>query len=261
MSPGGSADRGPGAAGQAIGAADRGPRADTGQAVGADTSRATAAAVGHATAAAVGHATAAADGQAVGAVDLVLEAAARWRAAGGSGPGVIVIAIDGHGGAGKSTIAEAVAKATGAALVHTDDFFQAPTPCPGPRAAQAVRLVLADYYDWRRLRAQALEPLRAGRGAAFRRFDWERGSGLDGTVTVEPSDLILVEGVYSAAPELGDLVDRSVFVDTPEQERLRRLRGRVMPEEWDDKWLLAEHAYFDVIRPPSAFDLVVSGAD
>jgi uridine kinase len=193
-------------------------------------------------------------GQTAAAVDRVLGAAARWRAAGSPGAGVIMIAIDGHGAAGKSTIAEAVAQATGAALVHTDDFFQA-TP---PRLA---RPALSDYYDWRRLRTEALEPLRARLGAAFRRFDWERGSGLDGTVTVEPSDLILVEGVYSAAPDLRDLVDRSVFVDTPEQERLRRLRGRVKPEEWDDQWLLAERAYFGVIRPPSSFDLIVSGAD
>jgi uridine kinase len=211
-----------------------------------------------------------ATGQAIGAVDRVLGAAARWRAAGSSGPGVFIVAIDGHGAAGKSTIAEAVAAATGAALVHTDDFFQTQSPRPAPPLRPALpprpapppgRPALADYYDWRRLRTQALEPLRARLGAAFRRFDWERGSGLDGTVTVEPSDLILVEGVYSAAPELGDLVDRSVFVDTPEQERLRRLRGRVKPEEWDDQWLLAERAYFDAIRPPSSFDLIVSGAD
>jgi uridine kinase len=201
----------------------------------------------------------AATGQTIGAVDRVLGAAARWRAAGAWPPGVIILAIDGHGAAGKSTIAEAVAEATGAALVHTDDFFHSQPLHPGCPAP--ARPALADYYDWRRLRAQALEPLRARLGASFRRFDWERGSGLDGTVTVEPNALILVEGVYSSAPELHDLVDRSVFVDTPEPERLRRLRGRVKPEEWDDQWLLAERAYFDVIRPPSSFDLIVSGAD
>jgi uridine kinase len=197
-----------------------------------------------------------ATGQTFGAVDRVLGAAAGWRAA---VPGVILLAIDGHGAAGKSTIAEAVAKATGAALVHTDDFFQSLPSLPS-LPSRPGRLALADYYDWRRLRTQALEPLRARLGVAFRRFDWERGSGLDGTVTVQPNDLILVEGVYSSAPDLRDLVDRSVFVDTPEQERLRRLRGRVKPEEWDDQWLLAERAYFDVIRPPSSFDLIVSGA-
>jgi uridine kinase len=180
----------------------------------------------------------------------VIRAAASWRAA---QPGVLVLAIDGHGAAGKSTIAEVVAEATGAAVVHTDDFFRAP-PRPLP-----ARQPLEGYYDWRRLRAQALEPLRARRGAVFRRFDWARGSGLDGTVTVEPSDLILVDGVFSAAPELSDLVDRSVFVDTPEQERLRRLHRRVTPEEWDAEWLVAERAYFELTRPPGSFDLIVPG--
>jgi uridine kinase len=185
-----------------------------------------------------------------GSAGRVIGAVTGWRA---GRPGLLVVAIDGHGAAGKSTIAAAVAAATGAALVHTDDFFLAPPePSLGPRS-------LAGYYDWRRLRTEALVPLRARRAARFRRFDWERGSGLAGMVVVEPRDLIVVEGVFSAAPELSDLVDRSVFIDTPEPERLRRLRGRVAPEEWDDEWLAAERAYFELTRAPSSFDLVVPG--
>src|SRR5262249_12532612 len=182
------------------------------------------------------------------AARLVISAAAGWRAA--HGARVLVIAIDGHGAAGKSTIAAAVAEATGAPLVHTDDFFDPAAPRePG----------LSGYYDWRRLRAEALEPLRAGRAAEFRRFDWERGRGLDGTVSATPGPLVALEGVFSASPELADLVDRSVFVDTPEPERLRRLRAQTTPSEWDDEWLQAERAYFRLTRPPSSFDLMVSG--
>jgi uridine kinase len=178
----------------------------------------------------------------------VIDAVAMWAGA----AGVLVVAIDGHGAAGKSTIAGAVAGATGAALVHTDDFFGL-RPVPRGQA-------LGCYYDWRRLRAEALEPLRAGRAAEFRRFDWEHGSRLDGTVSVTPSALIVLEGVFSGAPELSDLVDRSVFVDTPLAERLRRLRAEIAPEEWDDDWLTAERAYFDATRPPETFDLIISGA-
>jgi uridine kinase len=191
-----------------------------------------------------------------GSADRVIKAAARWQAA---QPGVLVLAIDGHGAAGKSTIADAVARATGAALVHTDDFFLAPRAPAAARPAATGTRAMEDYYDWRRLRAQALEPLRARRAATFRRFDWERGRGLDGRVAVAPSDLILVEGVFSAATELSDLVDRSVFVVTPEPERLRRLRRLVTPEEWDEDWLAAERSYFGRTRPPSSFDLVVPG--
>ncbi len=189
-----------------------------------------------------------------GAARRVVTAVVRWHAA---QPGVLVVAIDGHGGAGKSTLAAAVAQATGAALVHTDDFFQPPAHRPGGPPAGGRSM--AQYYDWRRIRAQAMQRLKAGRRATFRRFDWERGGGLDGTVTVAPAALLVLEGVFSAAPELSDLTDRSVLVDTPEQERLRRLRARVTPDEWDPDWLIAERAYFGTIRPPSSFDLVVSG--
>jgi uridine kinase len=109
------------------------------------------------------------------------------------------------------------------------------------------------------MRTEALGPLRAGRHATFRRFDWERGTGPSGTVTVRPAALIVLEGVFSAAPELSDLVNRFVFVDTPEPERLRRLHARLTPGEWDSDWLIAEQAYFGVVRSPSSFDLVVSG--
>jgi len=187
-------------------------------------------------------------GRSAAAARRVTRAAARWRA---GRAGVLIVAIDGHGASGKSTIAAAAAEATGAALVHTDDFF---LPGGGPGRG------LDQYYDWRRLRAQALEPLRARRGASFRRFDWDRGRGLGGLVTVDPAGLVLVEGVFSASPQLADLVDRTVFVDTPERERLRRLRGRIAPEEWDDDWLIAEQAYFGLTRPPASFDLTVPGS-
>ena len=167
----------------------------------------------------------------------VIDAAARWRAAHTG----LVIAIDGHGAAGKSTIAGIVADLTGAALVRTDDYFiEAAGPAPGQNPG-GPGLAIARYYDWARLRAEALEPLRAGPAAL-------------------PSSLIVVEGVTSAAPAFSDLVDRSVFVDTPAQERMLRLRARVSPEEWDDDWLVAEQAYFDQVRPLPSFDLVVSGA-
>jgi len=97
----------------------------------------------------------------------VIGAVAKWRA---DLPGVFVVAIDGPGGSGKTTIAAAVAAATGAALVHTDDFFMDP-PCRAAASNTPFQerppRPLAGYYDWRRLRAEALEPLRARGGAPF----------------------------------------------------------------------------------------------
>jgi uridine kinase len=207
------------------------------------------------------------DGWPAAAASLVMSAVGRWRTDRPAQASPLVVAIDGHGAAGKSTIAGLCAAETGVTLIHTDDFFTSPA-----RSADSVRpgrtgdpteaeQVLGSYYDWRRLREQALQPLLERRGASFRRFDWDRGGGLDGVVCVAPGDVVIVEGVFSAAPALSDLVGRSVFVDTPEPERLRRLRGRIAPEEWDDHWLAAEQAYFSLVRPPQSFDLVVPGSD
>ena len=188
------------------------------------------------------------------AAQAVTGAIADWQAA---HPGILVVAIDGHGTAGKSTLAAEIARITAVALVHTDDFFLRP---PAPVGKQPARpLSLREYYDWRRIRAEALEPLRARRSARFRCFDWGRGAGLGGVATVRPSDVILLEGVFSASPELSDLVDWSVFVDTPDHERLRRLQAQVAPDDWDADWLAVQQSYFDQTRPAASFDLVVSG--
>ena len=202
--------------------------------------------------------------------ELVVTVAAltRWRDASG---GVTVIAIDGHGASWKSTIAEGLCSRTGASLVHTDDFF---VPCgqravgsnrPEPWRAPATPAgetgrSLASYYEVIRLRLEALEPLRAGQEAVFHAFDWDSGAVSSKVTRVEPSSLVLLEGVYSAAPELGDLVDKAIYVDTPEPERLRRLRRDVAPEDWDGEWLRAEKEYFTGTRPLESFDLVIRGA-
>ncbi len=191
-----------------------------------------------------------------------------WRCASAS---VAIVAIDGYGASGKSTIADHLCAATGASLVRTDDFFlpteRQPRAGAGGKAGGAGEPALGEasrplvsFYDLTRLRAEALELLSAGHEAVFNAFDWDTGA-ISGRLTrVEPADLVLVEGVCSSAPELSDLVDRAIFVDTPEPDRLRRLEGRIAPQDWDWDWLAAEKHYFSATRPMTSFDLVIRGS-
>ena len=169
------------------------------------------------------------------AAEQIVAAIERWQA---QEPGPLVVAIDGHGAAGKTTIAADVAFTLEAIVVHTDDYFH-------EAIDNGDRRPMAQYYAWQALREEAIEPaiaqLRAEPAA------WRR------------APVVLVEGVSSAAPALADLVSRAVFIETPESERLRRLHGRISDEEWDEEWLYAERLYF-ASRPPDSFDLVVSGA-
>ncbi len=171
--------------------------------------------------------------------------------------GPVVVAIDGYGASGKTTCAGLLAGRLGASVVHTDDFFQQPRATSRDTKRHGVDL--STYYDWQRLRDEALEPLRDGRSISYRSYDWERRALSEDRLELSPSWVVLLEGVLSAAPQLADLVDRAVFISTPESERMRRLRARVAPQDWDEQWLRAERTYFELVRPPSSFDLVLSG--
>jgi len=174
-----------------------------------------------------------------------------WRR-GCTGP--LVVAIDGHGAAGKSLLAQAAGELLEAAVVHLDDFFR-----EAGTGAGAGESPMAAYYDWQRARREALAPLRAGQRAAWRAFDWETNAYLPELVSVGPATLVLVEGVSATADALADLIDRSVLVVTPQPERIERLHERIDEAVWDEAWLAAEGAYF-AERPAAWFDLVVSGS-
>ena len=203
----------------------------------------------------------------------VLEASARivrevrLRREDGGPP--FIVAVDGRSGAGKSAIAETVATGFDAGLVPTDDFFRADlSDVDWERRSPEARA--RDCIDWRRLRRDVLEPLRSGEPAEWNAFDFEAGPRPDGSYPMrpgasrlDPRPAILLDGAYSARPELADLIDLTVLVRAPAETRRTRLRARENPallEEWHRRWDDAEAHYFDVIRPLSSFDIVVDNS-
>jgi uridine kinase len=172
----------------------------------------------------------------------------------------LLIAIDGPSAAGTSALADSLAGRLGASVLRGDDFYR---DMPDEHRWNLDAAEGADrYFDWQRMRRQALEPLRRGEPARFRPYDWRAGGGLCATaVEVGPAAIVIVEGVYSARPEFGALIDLTVLVDTPADERLRRLRARDHGNDrWWPRWSAAEDHYFTSVRPPASFDLVVPGA-
>jgi len=175
----------------------------------------------------------------------------------------IVVALDGHSGAGKSTLAAAVAERTDAAVVHVDDFYR--DMPESDRLDLTAKQGVDRYFDWERLRAEAIIPLAQRTRAQYRRFDWVTGHGLTKDVSVDPRNILRVEGVYAARPEFDDLLDLKVLVELPDaaREERRQQRARTVsrddPHGWDARWHAAERHYFRAIRPRETFDLVVRG--
>jgi uridine kinase len=162
-------------------------------------------------------------------------------------PGEVrLVAIDGCGGAGKSTFASRLSKTCGGCpVIHTDDFASWDVPL--------------DW--WPRMLREVVEPLSAGRAAVYRRYDWDLKE-LAEQITVSPSPIVVVEGVSASRAEWADKLAFAVWVDAPRDVRLQRgldRDGIGAASLWAG-WMADEDSYIARDQPIERADLVVAGA-
>lgn len=178
----------------------------------------------------------------------------------------LVVAIDGPSGAGKSTIAAKLSTNLDVSIIPLDDFFSANIP-DHKWDEFTIEEKLIYVIDWVRVRTEVLSPLLQGRSARWHAFDFQSGLRADGTYGIEkdekerkPAPIILIDGAYSSGPPLADLVDFTILVDMPLEERHARLSKREDAEflkQWHQRWDEVEEYYYRVVRPRSSFDLVI----
>ena len=155
-----------------------------------------------------------------------------------------VVAVDGFGGAGKTTLAAELSVALQAQTVHTDDFASWEEPLEW----------------WPRLIDQVLHPLTNGQTARFQRYDWERKE-LGEWKEVRPRGFVILEGVSSSRDEFRPFLDFSIWVETPGGERLRRglvRDGEDARAQWE-QWMEQEEEWADRQHPKDHTDVIVSG--
>ena len=173
--------------------------------------------------------------------------------------GVTIVALDGRGGIGKSTLAIALAQRLGASVIDSDDFYTG-EPLEGWMALSPPER--ADRcINWRRQEA-LLQTLTAGDTANWQAYDWERD---DGTLTsawqqCHPTDIVILEGTFSSRRELDGVINiRLLAIAEPEDQR-RRFIEREGPTEWIEWapiWQDAEDHYFARVMPADSFDAIV----
>jgi hypothetical protein len=118
-----------------------------------------------------------------------------------------VVAVDGRGASGKSTLAGLLtATAPGSVAVHTDDIAWNQS-----------------FFGWADLLAEGvLEPARRGRAVRYRPPAWD-AHGRRGAIEVPTGlDLLVVEGVGAGRRELGPMLDAIVWVQSDFGEAERR---------------------------------------
>ena len=154
-----------------------------------------------------------------------------------------VVAVDGPGGAGKSSLARWLSRQLDAPVIHTDDFASWENP--------------SDW--WPDLITKALEPLAAGEPARFRPTSW--GSEEREPVVVEPADFVILEGVTASRAAFRPYLAYSIWIETPRELRLERgldRDGAEMRAHWE-RWMAAEDRYVEREGPAERADCVLPG--
>jgi uridine kinase len=157
--------------------------------------------------------------------------------------------VDGPSGAGKSTFARNLADKLNAQLISTDHFATWDDPTT---------------KWWPRL-AEALEQIRNGHEASYRKTDWSPGFpciGEGDEVTLSPQGTIILEG-FSSARKANTHLSYSIFVDHgDEQARLERATKRDGEHQREHfiRWQQYERGWFAVDETRARADYVVTSS-
>jgi uridine kinase len=160
----------------------------------------------------------------------------------------IFVAIDGNGGAGKSTLSRHLEKAIPSLKVIGMDYYYDP------------ELKRSDYI---RVKEELLVPLKNNQRATSKIYDWpnERFSE---SVWTEPQGIILFEGWYSMEENLVDLYDYRIWVDCPAEKGMERGLTRdngKYKDHWENIWVPEMKRYGDSQKPYEKANIVINYLD
>ncbi len=173
----------------------------------------------------------------------------------------LIIAIDGCGGAGKSTLSLALKKEIGlwahVQVIPLDDFYQPLTK--KQRDALSNSAAKAAYFNEEDFKLKVLVPLENGQSISYKPIAWIEGEASQYTY-IKPEGVILIDGVFSLSQSLRPHVQVSVFIDTPSDLRRQRLEARTQPSiSWVEHWQATESFHHQHEQTASHADFVCQG--
>jgi uridine kinase len=171
---------------------------------------------------------------------------------------VIVVGISGFGGSGKSTLArQLVDSIEGSARIRGDDFLDP--------ARSHQRSADLDGVDRVRLRAEVLDPFRAGQQGFFRRFDWSARQ-LGKSEPIPDARILVVDAIGLLHPELDGALDLTIWIDVDLDLATKRGKardnklGRSHEELWDEVWVPNERDFVARFDPRARADYLFESA-
>jgi len=164
----------------------------------------------------------------------------------------ILIAIEGYGGSGKSTISERLKEALGNSyVVNIDDFII--------KAKLTEQSWDKGAFDRERLEQQVLIPATTGSEITYQKLVWDTDT-LSEPIIVPKVAYLIVEGISSYHPSIAKYYDYKIWIDTPIELAKQRGQARDGDNEnaqyWD-LWAENDLAYQQRYHPEQTADFVV----
>jgi uridine kinase len=187
------------------------------------------------------------------------------------------VGIDGLSAAGKTTMADELvvplARCKRPVIRASIDDFHRPAEERYRRGRFSPEGYYLDTFDYPAVRAALLLPLGPDGSRRYRTavFDSWRDLPINAPVCdAAPNAILLCDGVFLFRPELNDLWDFRIFVDTDSDEAVRR--GIRRDQEWIGsleaaeeryriRYVPGERIYLDRVHPHRHADVIVENTD
>ncbi len=172
-----------------------------------------------------------------------------------------LIAIDGGGGAGKTTFSNALQKAMPSShIVRIDDFYRPEQLRVPLESTKSIN----PNFDWNRLQASIFDAVRENKAISYQRYDHSTGVLSNEVIQVPDSVPIIIEGVWSMQEAFLDFYHYRIWLEAPADIRLERgvkRDGEDFRETWELEWIPIDDYYRQTYKPYLKADCVINSAD
>jgi len=189
----------------------------------------------------------------------------------------LVVGVDGVDGAGKTTFARKLLEALHlkidsayTRLISIDDFHNV-REIRHRQGKDSPTGFFEDSFDYESLKNRVLDPIRGSKGGFVSIIPGSQDLETDLLITpekvrLEPSSVVIVEGIFLLRDEIREYFDFTIFLEVPFSESARRMSQRDGSDPDPNhpsmnRYVEGQRIYFERCSPLSRASVVIDNSD